>query len=307
MDKEDTVVGDSLDGESSDEKKGRDVGKVFGKSFYSNFDSGSRNDRVDKGSMFSGETKVCETFKEEDDSSKKEVAARVNEKSCGDEMGLGGNNIDSQGGAIDSSDSGLDVGIHNTQSRKLSGRKHKILSPISKEVRETDITQNNISNQKHRNIVTQNDDEDIEEQKNLTVMSRVMREKRGMSPSSSAGSGGDRSKKKRKSYIEEAFGGDGVEKAFNKGKVDGEITTSKKKVRRRSINKANEVARRVGVFGNSKDDEAQSKRCNLNMEQVKEIGEMIGVSWKLAEDVMSRKTVDRVDSEEEVAAEEPLI
>ncbi|GKE44125.1 hypothetical protein Tco_1471409 [Tanacetum coccineum] len=94
------MVGDSLDGESSDEEKGRDVGKVFGKSYYSNFDFGSRNDRVDEGSMFSDETKVCETFKEEDDSSKKEVAAGVNEKSCGDEMGLGENNIDSQGGAI---------------------------------------------------------------------------------------------------------------------------------------------------------------------------------------------------------------
>ncbi|GKG56068.1 reverse transcriptase domain, reverse transcriptase zinc-binding domain protein, partial [Tanacetum coccineum] len=48
-------------------------------------------------------------------------------------------------------------------------------------------------------------------------------------------------------------------------------------------------------FGNSKDDEAQSKRCNLNMEQVTEIGEMIGVSWKLAEDVMSRKKVEQPD------------
>ncbi|GJV27537.1 hypothetical protein Tco_1383985, partial [Tanacetum coccineum] len=77
-------------------------------------------------------------------------------------------------------------------------------------------------------------------------------EKRGVSLSSLVGSRGDRSRKKRKSYDEEVFGGDGVEKAFNKGK-------------------------------------------------------MIDVSWKLAEDVMSRKTVDRVDSKEEVAAEEALI
>ncbi|GKE53976.1 hypothetical protein Tco_1489132 [Tanacetum coccineum] len=39
-DKEDTVVGDSLDGKSSDEDEGSNVGKVFGKSYFSNFDSG---------------------------------------------------------------------------------------------------------------------------------------------------------------------------------------------------------------------------------------------------------------------------
>ncbi|GJU01800.1 hypothetical protein Tco_1112138 [Tanacetum coccineum] len=133
-------------------------------------------------------------------------------------------------------------------------------------------------------------------------------EKRGVSLSSLVGSRGDRSRKKRKSYDEEVFGGDGVEKAFNKVEVVG-LGENKKGISDDYKEYHDESRENNGIFrfGNSKDDEAQSKRCNLNMEQVKEIREMIGVSWKLAKDVMSRKTVDRVDSEEEVAAKEPLI
>lgn len=153
------------------------------------------------------------------------------------------------------------------------------------------------------------------------------REKREVLPSSSVGSGGHRSRKKRKSCFEEAFGVK-VEKAFNRGKVNEESTSNKKKVGRKSIAKPKEVAKRDGVvglgdnekgdyneagvnneifrFGNTKDDEVESNRCYLNMEHVKEIGEMIGVSWKATEEEVKRKMWDPVDNKENEVAAEPL-
>ncbi|GKD72848.1 transposon TX1 uncharacterized, partial [Tanacetum coccineum] len=113
---------------------------------------------------------------------------------------------------------------------------------------------------------------------------RTNREKGEVSPSSSVGSRGYKLKKKRKA---------------NEGK--------------RNVTKANEVARRMGVqglggnkkgipdvykeyydrksecngvfhFGASNEGEVASTKCIVNLEQVKEIGELVGVSWVLAEE-----------------------
>ncbi|GKA84297.1 putative RNA-directed DNA polymerase, eukaryota, reverse transcriptase zinc-binding domain protein [Tanacetum coccineum] len=315
-DKEDTVVGDSLDGKSSNEDEGSDVDlqdkEVEVYLLDSSFEKVVYVTGVDEGSMFFGETKVCETFNDEDDSSKKEAAARVNEKSCRDEKGLEENIIEDGielNNGMDSNlelkvdkDMGLkgrlDVRINNTLIRKQGGPKHKIICRDINEG-ETVGAENNARKQKCNNriITTQKDNDDIEAQENMTVR----REKRGVSLSSLVGSRGDRSRKKRKSYDEEVFGGDGVEKAFNKVGVVG-LRENKKGILDDYKEYHEESRENNGIFrfGNSKEDEAQSKRCNINLEQVKDIGKMIDVSWKLAEDVMSRKTVDRVDSKEEL-------
>ena len=101
--------------------------------------------------------------------------------------------------------------------------------------------------------------------------------------------------------------------AFNEG-VDNGIQTSNKKRGRKSLNKAKNVARKQGarglgttekgvsdvykvyhdegdgkkepfVFRSTGRADSDSKGCSINMEQVKEIGEIIGVSWAKAEKV----------------------
>ncbi|PWA62539.1 RNA-directed DNA polymerase, eukaryota, Reverse transcriptase zinc-binding domain protein [Artemisia annua] len=164
----------------------------------------------------------------------------------------------------------------------------------------------------------------------------VRRDKREVSPSSSVGSGGDRLRKKRKSLNEEAFGGDEVEKTFNKGKMNDDSNKNKKKVGRKSVTKAKEVARRVGVvglgenkegvsdiykeyhkkegnkneifrFGSTKDGEVDSSRCILDMEQVKEVGGMIGVSWSIAEEEKKRWTSELAGNKGDVVADEQRV
>ncbi|GJY48443.1 reverse transcriptase domain, reverse transcriptase zinc-binding domain protein [Tanacetum coccineum] len=104
---------------------------------------------------------------------------------------------------------------------------------------------------------------------------------------------------------------------FNLGKSAEEKDEGKKKIGR-SVTKAFEVARKTGVkwlgenkkrvsdvykeyhdvesesigifhFGKDKDCEGDSFRCNANMDQVKEIGELIGVSWVRANGEVKEK------------------
>ncbi|PWA50862.1 hypothetical protein CTI12_AA466770 [Artemisia annua] len=145
---------------------------------------------------------------------------------------------------------------------------------------------------------------DMEEQEHES--SKKRRGKRGVSPSSLVGSGGGRSKKKRKAHGDMNFDGTDVVMDFNQGKTNGENTEIKKKIGRRSITKAMEVPRKKGVeglgenkkgvsdaykeyydagsesigifrFGHDNGREALSSKCNVSMEQVKEIGEIIGM------------------------------
>ncbi|GKA56639.1 hypothetical protein Tco_0755711 [Tanacetum coccineum] len=141
----------------------------------------------------------------------------------------------------------------------------------------------------------------------------TLREKREVSPSSLGGSGGERSRKKRKAIHDMGFEGVEDDLVFNQGKADEVEVSSKKKIGRRLVTKAmEEEMRRTGIeglgedregtseaykeyykeasenggvfrFGGMKDGETESNRCNISKEQVKEVGEMIGVSWVLAE------------------------
>ncbi|GKA20405.1 RNA-directed DNA polymerase, eukaryota [Tanacetum coccineum] len=95
--------------------------------------------------------------------------------------------------------------------------------------------------------------------------SMARREKREMSPTSPTGNNEVRLKKKLKSYQEFLFGGNTIDKTFDKGKLDGEILITKKKRRTQKR------------FGN------HHEKCDISIEQIKEVGEMIGVSWTRAE------------------------
>ena len=77
------------------------------------------------------------------------------------------------------------------------------------------------------------------------------RDKREVSPSSSVGSGGDRSKKKRKASHVSVFDGVEVEKGFHQGMLnkDNNNNNCKSKVGRKSVKKAFEMARKTGVCG----------------------------------------------------------
>ncbi|GKC45930.1 transposon TX1 [Tanacetum coccineum] len=112
------------------------------------------------------------------------------------------------------------------------------------------------------------------------------REKREVSPSSSTVSEGDRLRKKRKANNEEIFEGKVGDMNFNQGKPSGDNYGGKRKSGRRSVTKAIEMARKIGVEGLGENKKrsvrGDSVRCDVNIEQVKEIGEIIGVSWTRA-------------------------
>ncbi|GJU42665.1 hypothetical protein Tco_1195622 [Tanacetum coccineum] len=116
--------------------------------------------------------------------------------------------------------------------------------------------------------------------------SKVRRGKREVSPSRSVGSGGKIMTKKRKDNEESFFEGGKNELNFNTGLPNDENKELKKKIGKRSVNKVNEVDRKT--FGKC-NEVSDGDRCNVNMEQVKEIEELIGISWRLVEEEKQKK------------------
>ncbi|GJV07951.1 RNA-directed DNA polymerase, eukaryota [Tanacetum coccineum] len=139
------------------------------------------------------------------------------------------------------------------------------------------------------------------------------REKREVSPTSSVGSEGSRLKKKWKKTNEEEFEGGKENVGFNQGLGSETGENIKKKTGRRSVKKAKKIARKTGVeglwenkkgisdaykefyeeisdsngvfrFGYAAEEEVNSKRCNISIEEMKEVGEIIRVSLALAEE-----------------------
>ncbi|PWA34962.1 RNA-directed DNA polymerase, eukaryota [Artemisia annua] len=133
----------------------------------------------------------------------------------------------------------------------------------------------------------------------VCASSSKRREKREVSPSSSVGSGGDRLRKKCKSYVDEADEGEEFAKTFNQGKGMEENINVKKKVGRRSVTKAFEVARQTGVHGLGEITKGisdvykeyygrvvitiQYSDSGVKTMKKQKVGELIGVSWALAE------------------------
>ncbi|GKF23191.1 hypothetical protein Tco_0075513, partial [Tanacetum coccineum] len=82
----------------------------------------------------------------------------------------------------------------------------------------------------------------------------LRREKREVSPSSLGGSGGERSRKKRKAIHDMGFEGVEGDLVFNQGKADEVEVSSKKKIGRRLVTKAmEEEMRRTGIEGLGED------------------------------------------------------
>ncbi|GKF70457.1 hypothetical protein Tco_0203514, partial [Tanacetum coccineum] len=105
------------------------------------------------------------------------------------------------------------------------------------------------NNRKHQDehVAIMTDEELNEEPKQDSLMNR--REKHEISHSSSVGNRGDRLRKKRKACNEGIFEGNVDELIFNQGKSSEEKSEGKKKIDRRSVMKAFEVARKTRVKG----------------------------------------------------------
>ncbi|GJV18591.1 reverse transcriptase domain, reverse transcriptase zinc-binding domain protein [Tanacetum coccineum] len=247
--------------------------------------------REDEGSRFSGETRVGATFEVDSDSLKAKTCGE-DEKQNNDlslANGIKETNMDNKKRCDGNGPVLGDFGPGGEQMldkstglvRETSGTDgNKSSSPINK------INMSgNVTRRSDQHNIQKNDTTDMERIDELDHNSaKNKREKREVSPSSSVGSGGDRLRKKER---------------LGMGKC------------RRSIKKAKEVARKTGVegleenkkgvsdaykeyyeaesesngvfrFGNYKEGEVDSSRCNVSIEQVKEIREMIGVSWVLA-------------------------
>ena len=55
---------------------------------------------------------------------------------------------------------------------------------------------------------------------------------------------------------------------------------------------------RVFVFRGGERAESENKSCNISMEQVKEIGEMIGVSWALVDEERLKEVTNQEENKE---------
>ncbi|GKB73699.1 hypothetical protein Tco_0935111 [Tanacetum coccineum] len=110
------------------------------------------------------------------------------------------------------------------------------------------------------------------------------RDKCVISSPGSTGSTGVRLRKKRKAGGEGMFDCDEEEMTFNQG-IKG-LGENKKRVSDEYKVYLEVSIKNKGIFhfGSGKEDDANSVRCNVNMEQVKKIREMIGVLWVHAEE-----------------------
>ncbi|GKC63796.1 hypothetical protein Tco_1096394 [Tanacetum coccineum] len=132
-------------------------------------------------------------------------------------------------------------------------------------------------------------------------------------------SGGDRRRKKRKSNDNDDCERLNCENVFTPGV--GDEDNNKKKIRRKSVKKAMDAMRHIEVDGLGDENkgisdihkvvhdkggekggvfvfrgkesvEPDSKSCSISLEHVKEVGEMIGVSWAKAEEEKIREDAD---------------
>ncbi|GJZ25711.1 hypothetical protein Tco_0569964 [Tanacetum coccineum] len=106
-----------------------------------------------------------------------------------------------------------------------------------------------------------------------------------MSSSRSMGSKGKRMTKKSKDNVHKLFHGEEVEKTFITRIVNDEKKEMKKKIGRRSVPKATEVARKAGTAGEDKKGvQTRIKSFMRWRVKVKKIIETIGISWRLVEE-----------------------
>ncbi|GJU04419.1 transposon TX1 [Tanacetum coccineum] len=125
-----------------------------------------------------------------------------------------------------------------------------------------------------------------------------------VSPFSLVGSGADRLRKKQKASDERVFEGIEVEMIFNQGKKNKENSESKKKIGR-SVMKAIEVAKKTEVVGlgeNKKGISDVYKEYHEVQSGLKEIEELIGVSWTRSEEEEKEKELGRDGNKDDESA-----
>ncbi|GJS53764.1 hypothetical protein Tco_0627126 [Tanacetum coccineum] len=282
--------------------------------------------REDEGSRFSSETRVGETFEVDSDSLKtktygedERVYGEYNGNSFFNGVGNKCNNEDDINMEKQNNDLSLADGIKETNmgnKKRCDGNGtvmgdfrpggEQMLDKSTGLVRETSGTNGNNSSNPINKINmsgnrTRRSDQHNRQENDTTNTERIdelehnsaknRREKREVSLSSSVGSSEDTLRKKRKARSGKMFEGDVVEINFNQGKINEIISENKKKIGRRSVKKAKEVARKTGVeglgenkkgvsdaykeyykaesesnevfhFGNCKVGEVDSSRCN---------------------------------------------
>ncbi|GJW16707.1 transposon TX1 [Tanacetum coccineum] len=111
-------------------------------------------------------------------------------------------------------------------------------------------------------------------------------EKRTEPPATANDSDDERTNKKRKTNDDDDLKEVSKMNLFSPGKGNDKNNDSKKKVGRRSIKKAKRVARNTGIEGLRDNIKGVSEeyKSTTSMEHIKEIGEIIGVSWTKAEE-----------------------
>nr|GEV21221.1 transposon TX1 [Tanacetum cinerariifolium] len=297
-------------------------------------DFGDRNGGEDEGSRFSEETKVVDTFEGEYGSSKEEVYGEYKDSRGDDSEKNMGNTRGNKDINFDNNIGGPELGSNKEGTNGLEIKEDENIKGINKTGPSARCVGHNEYKGLTKKHVVYNRQQvsqkgikvDVEKNEELAQdSSTTKRDKREVSPSRSTGSGGGRLRKKRKAISEWVFEVNGEELSFNQGKISGTKCEDKSKKKNGwCVTKAMYVARKneteelreskKGVsdayneyqevgnvnngifhFGSGKKD--ANGRCNVSIEQVKEIAEMIGVSWVRGEEEDQEKESGREENQ----------
>ncbi|PWA92790.1 glycosyltransferase family 92 [Artemisia annua] len=320
-----TKVGNTFDGENGSSKAG---------DFRENIGSyGECNERrKEKVNSENFIEKGDKSIKQSHGKVKSENIKVVREKKIEHSISKGYKNMESKGNTRGVETNGLEnKKDRDTMEHNTPGPSGRYYVRRNKELRKKSVVNNN-----SKHILQKNNNSqhiiDVEKERREQDSPMSKRDKRVISPSFSMGSGGSRLRKKRKANDEEMLDGIEDEMTFNQGKTIGEKCESKTKNGRKSVTKTREIARKTGVkglggdkkevsdvykecydevgrenngifhFGCGIEDEADISRCKVNMEPVKEIGELIGVSWVRAEEEHKVKESSREGNKAEGSA-----
>ncbi|GJV90408.1 reverse transcriptase domain, reverse transcriptase zinc-binding domain protein [Tanacetum coccineum] len=260
---------------------------------------GSREPQGDEQSRVSSEFKINDTFEGEDVISQTEAAAGNtktlgNIKACKssgvvprkrDEnkvIGSSNGNVNFENdGPIVVEDGVIVMGqnVNNIDASKVDGQNigGLYVGPISPNNihdmgpnKEDNVMQSNSSNIELNQVIDVNIGDTI-------VVEDQMWEKRDDSPPNPNGSGGDRCHKKRKKSINGNFEGSN-DIHFSHGTREGS-NSNRKKSGRRSFNRAKNLARKIDSLYNGGDKDENKHVCSISDNEMKEVGEQIGVMW----------------------------
>ncbi|GJR95889.1 transposon TX1, partial [Tanacetum coccineum] len=266
--------------EKGEDSKGMDISD--GDGGESGEDSNSDDDSLDRGNWASIGTKVSDSFEDDDGYSKKKITAKKNETPK--------------------------EPVDKKENSKWCDYKNEAVCSKNKEVNVQHRSINQHQSKRDQIQATSIDKED------LIIDDTIIRaEKIEGSPSIAFGSGGEKSRKKRKANIESVLEEYNITNKFDQGLRNDEKNNGRKKIGSRSYKKTMKVARQMGttglgdgtkgmsdackeshkvveenervfVFKGSERAESDNRSCSISVERVNEISKEIGVSWALAEE-----------------------